>query len=268
MKFSESLLGRLYSSPPGQWGSGTYFLPWLEEVCKYTACVLHLDQVVFGGRHPAPQSWPSAAGVMLRLLAGAFSLAAGLRPEKTLGTSLADSLEHLQGDDECKDLGAEIGEQGSAAWCLCNLDQSRLAYSPGDELAEQLLEKNRTLLVYVDQAASAGKNVRQAETSSELDLAAESGTVEAMERQLDVALASLTDLQNSKNALDLEVMEHKSTLADKKSELIQCKVFAANAMDDAKEQIDEDLDEMIESFSSRAAAEAKMETDTAEELKS
>ncbi|CAJ1427189.1 unnamed protein product [Effrenium voratum] len=137
-----------------------------------------------------------------------------------------------------------------------------------DELAEQLLEKNRTLLVYVDQAASAGKNVRQAETSSELDLAAESGTVEAMERQLDVALASLTDLQNSKNALDLEVMEHKSTLADKKSELIQCKVFAANAMDDAKEQIDEDLDEMIESFSSRAAAEAKMETDTAEEFKS
>ena len=30
-----------------------------------------------------------------------------------------------------------------------------------------------------------------------------------------------------------------------------------------EEQIDEDLDEMIESFSSRAAAEAKMETDTA-----
>jgi len=142
-----------------------------------------------------------------------------------------------------------------------NSDQAMLeemAREAVDVVARRVKKKNTELQKKLANVEDVASKMAEAAASQQLEAASEDAQVETMAARLEAALANLTATQNAKEALHAKVIKHKSMMADKRSMLVQCKVFASNALDSVKKYIDADLDKLIQTYSEAAAKETKL----------
>mmetsp|Transcript_52749 Transcript_52749/g.123802 ORF Transcript_52749/g.123802 Transcript_52749/m.123802 type:complete len:477 (+) Transcript_52749:49-1479(+) len=100
------------------------------------------------------------------------------------------------------------------------------------------------------------KKLTEAEAELRTEMVGESAQASSVEAQLEEALANLSAAQDQRDEFHAKIVHHKAALADQRSTLVQCKVLASGALDDIKHNIDDDLDDVIGTYSKEAAEDA------------
>jgi len=102
-------------------------------------------------------------------------------------------------------------------------------------------------------AEKEAKKLTEAEAELRTEMVGESAQASAIEAQLEEALANLSAAQDQRDEFHAKVVHHKAELADQRSTLVECKVQASTALDQIKHNIDDDLDDVIGTYSKEAA---------------
>jgi len=102
-------------------------------------------------------------------------------------------------------------------------------------------------------AEKEAKKLTEAEAELRTEMVGESAQASAIEAQLEEALANLSAAQDQRDEFHAKVVHHKAELAEQRSTLVECKVQASTALDQIKHNIDDDLDDVIGTYSKEAA---------------